>query len=61
MISLMLKKEILQLMIEYIFEIGGKDKTDKQIKGIERAFIASDGITHGFQNKIPLWLFGFLY
>ena len=46
---------------QYIFEIGGKDKTDKQIKGIERAFIASDGITHGFQNKIPLWLFGFLY
>lgn len=46
---------------QYIFEIGGKDKTDKQIKGIERAFIASDGIIHGFQNKIPLWLFGFLY
>jgi hypothetical protein len=46
---------------KYIFEIGGKDKSMKQIQGIENAFIAADGIEYGFQNKIPLWLFGFLY
>ena len=45
----------------YVFEIGGKAKTNKQIAGIENAFIASDDIEFGYENKIPLWLFGFLY
>lgn len=45
----------------YSFEIGGKDKSMKQIATIENSFIASDDIEYGFQNKIPLWLFGFLY
>ena len=45
----------------YAFEIGGKDKTNKQILNIENSFIAADGIEYGYQNKIPLWLFGFLY
>lgn len=43
------------------FEIGGKGKTQRQIKNIENAFIAADDIEYGFNNKIPLWLFGFLY
>ncbi len=46
---------------KYLFEIGGKDKTNKQIEGIENAFIAADDIEYGYKNKIPLWLFGFLY
>jgi hypothetical protein len=46
---------------KYVFEIGGKDKSMKQIQGIENALIAADDIEYGFQNKIPLWLFGFLY
>jgi hypothetical protein len=41
--------------------IGGKNKTRKQITGIENAFIAADNIEYDYQNKIPLWLFGFLY
>lgn len=45
----------------YAFEIGGKDKINKQIVGIENSFIVADGIEYGYQNKIPLWLFGFLY
>lgn len=43
------------------FEIGGKNKNSKQIQNIENAFIVADNIEHGYQNKIPLWLFGFLY
>lgn len=43
------------------FEIGGRAKSQKQIKNIERAFIAADEIEIGYKNKIPLWLFGFLY
>lgn len=45
----------------YSFEIGGKDKSGKQIQHLENAFIVSDDIEYGYQNKIPLWLFGFLY
>lgn len=46
---------------KYTFEIGGKNKTRKQIAGIENAWVAADNIEYAQQNKIPLWLFGFLY
>jgi len=46
---------------KYTFEIGGKNKTKKQIKGIENSFVALDDIEIGGERKIPLWLFGFLY
>ena len=46
---------------KFLFEIGGKSKSDKQIKGASNAYIAADNIEYGFGNKIPLWLFGLLY
>ena len=46
---------------KYIFEIGGKNKTSKQVAGIDNAYIAADNIEYAYQNRIPLWLFGFLY
>jgi predicted AAA+ superfamily ATPase len=45
----------------FVFEVGGKSKTNRQIATVENAFIATDDIEIGFSNKIPLWLFGFLY
>jgi len=45
----------------FIFEIGGKDKSFKQIKDIKNSFVVADDIESGFGNKIPLYLFGFLY
>jgi predicted AAA+ superfamily ATPase len=45
----------------YTVEVGGKDKNFDQIKNIKESFIAADGLTIGTGNKIPLWLFGFLY
>jgi predicted AAA+ superfamily ATPase len=45
----------------YLFEVGGKNKSFAQIKDIENSFLAIDDIETGFGNKIPLWLFGFLY
>lgn len=45
----------------YLFEIGGKNKSFKQIKDISNSFVVADNIEYGFGNKIPLWLFGFLY
>ena len=44
-----------------VFEVGGKNKSNSQIKDIKNAYIAADNIETGFANKIPLWLFGFLY
>ena len=46
---------------DYVFEIGGREKTAKQIKHIENSFVVADDIEVGHQHKIPLWLFGFLY
>lgn len=46
---------------KYIFEIGGKSKTKKQIQGIENAFVVQDDIAFGVDTTIPLWLFGMLY
>lgn len=43
------------------FEVGGKGKNNRQLYGIDDAYIAADNIEYGSENKIPLWLFGFLY
>ncbi|MFW6308061.1 MAG: AAA family ATPase [Campylobacterales bacterium] len=45
----------------YTFEIGGKNKKFKQIKDLENSFVVADDIEIGSGNKIPLWLFGFMY
>ncbi len=45
----------------YVFEIGGKRKTKKQIKDEEKAYLALDDIEVGAGARIPLYLFGFLY
>lgn len=43
------------------FEIGGKNKTKKQITGLENAYVAKDNIEIGFGNVIPVWIFGLMY
>lgn len=45
----------------WLFEVGSAGKGFSQIKDIPDSFIAADGIETGHGNKIPLWLFGFLY
>lgn len=46
---------------KYTVEIGGKSKNFKQIKDMPNSYVVADDIEMGFGNKIPLWLFGFLY
>ena len=46
---------------QFIFEVGGKSKNDKQIKNLKQSYLALDDLEYGIGNKIPLWLFGFLY
>ena len=46
---------------KYHFEVGGKSKSFKQLKGLKNAYVVADRIEIGQGNKIPLYLFGFLY
>ena len=46
---------------KYTFEVGGKGKKYNQIKDIPNSFVVADDIEIGSGNKIPLYLFGFLY
>ncbi|MEX0967875.1 MAG: AAA family ATPase [Bacteroidia bacterium] len=46
---------------QHIFEVGGKSKTTRQIKGVKNGFRALDDLEYGSGRTIPLWMFGFLY
>ena len=46
---------------KYTFEVGGKNKNQKQINTLKNAYVIKDNIEIGSDNIIPLWLFGFLY
>jgi len=43
------------------FEVGGKNKGQKQIAGMENGYVAKDDIEYGFLNVIPLWQLGLTY
>ena len=46
---------------QYTIEVGGRSKDGKQIAGVKDSYIAADHEEYVLGNKIPLWLFGFLY
>jgi len=46
---------------KYIFEVGGKNKSFKQIKDLDNSYLVIDTDNTQNPNKIPLYLFGFLY
>ena len=46
---------------KYLLEVGGKKKSFKQIKDMPNSYVVADDIEIGSGNKIPLWLFGFMY
>ena len=46
---------------EYVFEIGGKNKLQKQILKDGKSFVVKDDIEFGYLNVIPLWAFGLNY
>ena len=43
------------------FEIGGRNKGQKQIAEAEDGYVVKDGIETGFGNVLPLWCFGMNY
>ncbi len=46
---------------KYTFEIGGKNKQQKQIEKDGKSFVVKDDIEYGYRNVIPLWAFGLNY
>jgi len=46
---------------KHTFEVGGKNKSFKQIKDMNDSYLVVDDDFSIHKNKIPLWLFGFLY
>ena len=49
--------------VDYLFEIGGKNKGCRQIVNREpsKAYIIKDDIEHATLHSIHIWVFGFLY
>lgn len=45
----------------FTIEVGGRSKDGKQIANTSNSYIASADEEYVLGNKIPLWLFGFLY
>jgi predicted AAA+ superfamily ATPase len=46
---------------DFLFEIGGRNKSTKQIRGQKNSFLILDDILIGTEQRIPLYLLGFLY
>ncbi len=46
---------------KYTFEVGGKSKSQEQIKNTPNAYIVKDNIEYGYKNVLPLWAFGLNY
>ena len=46
---------------KYTIEVGGQSKNFKQIANIPNSYIFADDIEYPWENKLPLWLLGFLY
>ena len=46
---------------KYVFEIGGKNKNDIQIRGTLNSYRVLDDAEFPASDAIPFWVFGFLY
>lgn len=42
-------------------EVGGRNKTGKQLQGDPQGIIAKDDIEYGHGKVVPLWEFGLTY
>lgn len=46
---------------DMIFEVGGKNKKQKQLQGAKNGYVVKDDTETGYSNVIPLWQFGLEY
>jgi hypothetical protein len=49
------------LIDDMTFEVGGKNKKQKQLQGAERGYVVKDNIETGYMNVVPLWQLGLEY
>lgn len=45
----------------HTFEVGGRNKTRKQVAGVKDAYVVKDDTLYPYLKIIPLWMFGLLY
>ena len=45
----------------HTFEVGGKNKGQKQLANVDSGFVVKDDIEYGSGNIVPLWAFGLNY
>ena len=43
------------------FEVGGRNKTGKQLKEADKGYIVKDNIEYAAGKNVPIWMFGFIY
>ena len=46
---------------KWTFEVGGKSKSFSQVADLPNSYVVNDDTAVGRGNRIPLWLFGFIY
>lgn len=46
---------------KYTFEVGGKEKSAKQLTGVKNAWVVNDDLEYPTGRHLPLWMFGCLY
>lgn len=46
---------------KHVLEVEGKNKSQKQSKGVKDSYVVKVDIEIGVYYNIPLWLFGFIY
>lgn len=49
------------LIRDVTFEVGEKNKKQKQLQGVDKGYVVKDSIETGYMNVIPLWMFGMNY
>lgn len=49
------------LIDDITFEVGGKNKKQKQLQGLDKGFVVKDDIEVGYMNVVPLWQLGLNY
>lgn len=46
---------------KFTFEVGGKEKSAKQLTGVKNAWVVNDDLEYPTGKHLPLWMFGCLY
>ena len=58
----MLSSPVSDFLVEGMtFEVGGRNKKQKQLQGVPDSYVVKDDIEAGYMNVVPLWQLGLTY